>query len=303
MQKNNKLFTYISKKINKYDYYHGDEIISTDDGDYFVKKMNGNEKYLYDYLLSRNFKNFLDITNNYDDQYKLYQYRTDNVSIEDKAIDLVNLLSLLHIKTTTYREIDLDNVKKIYETVNEELDYLDTYYHNMQDFIETRIYMSPAEYLLIRNISSIYYMLSISKTNINKWYEIKSYKKKERVVLAHNNLSLNNFIDSGIPVFKNWENAKKDFAVYDFYKFYRNNYNDLEFSSLFEIYQSKYKFTDDELILFKAFVFKIWKVEFTKSNYDNCVIVSNLITYMNKTFEFFLEEDKEDEKTNDDKLN
>lgn len=303
MKKVNELFNNLGKKVYGYEYRNGDRIVETDDGQYFVKDKSGNVEDLYQYLISRDFPNFLNIENNYSDCYEIYRYETDNVVINDKAIDMVYLLSKLHLKTTTYRKVDLDNVKKVYETVSQELEQLNNYYHSMQDYIETKVYMSPAEYLLIRNISSIYYILSLSKDNIDKWYEAKANMVKERVALVHNNLSLDNFIDLRRPVFKNWEKSKKDFVVYDFYNFYKNNYKDLEFSSLFEIYQSKYKFTDDEYLLFKALIFKVWEVELVKSNYDNCIIVNDLVAYINKTLEFFLEENKKDKKADNDEFN
>ena len=37
---------------------------------------------------------------------------------EQKIIDLTNIITLLHNKTTMYKEIDLDNYKYIYEEIN-----------------------------------------------------------------------------------------------------------------------------------------------------------------------------------------
>ena len=287
--------------IKKYSFNNGETLIKTNDGEYLIKEKIGNKEELYNYLRNRNFTNFLDLEEN--DIYEIYPYKKDDVSKSDKAIDLVYIMSMLHTKTTTYQELNLDRVKEVYEEFNDELSYLNTYYHNMQDYIETKIYMSPAEYLLIRNISSIYKMLELSKKNIDEWYTIKTKQYKERIVLIHNNISINNFIDLDNKELKNWDSSSKDWVVYDFYKFYKNDYKYLEFISLFEIYQTKYKYTKEEMLLFKALILKVWKLELNSSNYDNCVKTNDLIIYINKTKKLLSKENQEEQKTNNEKFN
>ena len=294
-----KIFESINN-IKTYNFDNGENIIETNKGKYFIKEKIGNKKKLFNYLNNRKFTNFLNLTNN--DIYEIYPYKKDNINISDKAIDLVYIISMLHIKTTTYRELNLNKVKAVYEKFNDELKYLNTYYHNLQDYIESKIYMSPAEYLLIRNISSIYYMLENSKNNIDKWYSIKEKQNKDRVALIHNNISINNFIDDEEKKLKNWDNSLKDWVVYDFYKFYINEYQYLEFSSLFELYQKRYKYTEDELLLFKALLYKVWKVDLKGNNYDKCVKVNDLIIYIEKTKKFMLENNQKQQKTNKNKF-
>ena len=287
----------INKKINKYSFINGEEIIETDNGKFFVKKKNDDTKELYNYLSSRKFNNYLKLEEDNKD-VEIYSYKDDNVKTSDKAIDLVYLLSMLHIKTTTYREVNLDEVKRIYENVNDEINALNIYYHKLQDEIETKVYMSPAEYLLIRNISIIYKMLVLSKESIDKWYSIKIKQNRERVVLVHNNVSINNFIDTDKLIFKNWDKALKDYVVYDFYSFYKNDYKNLEFNSLFDLYQRKYKYSEDEMLLFNSLINKVWIVNMDSSNYDNTVKVNDLITYIKKTNKFLLKNNHEEQKTN-----
>ena len=291
-----------NKKINKCSFINGEEIIETKNGKYFIKKKTNNKKDLYEYLSSRKFNNYLKLEDD-NDKVEIYLYKDDKVKISDKAIDLIYLLSMLHIKTTTYREINLDDVKRIYEDINNELNSLNIYYHKMQDKIENKVYMSPAEYLLIRNISSIYKMLMISKDSIDKWYNIKIKQNKERVVLIHNGVSIDNFIDADELLFKNWDNSLKGYVVYDFYSFYINDYKNLEFTSLFDLYQRKYKYSDDEILLFNALINRVWKVNLNSSNYDNTVKVNDLVVYINKTNKFSLKENQEEQKANKEEFN
>ncbi|MBR3049686.1 MAG: hypothetical protein IKG58_03940 [Bacilli bacterium] len=285
--------------INKISFCNGEKIINTNTGKYIIKE--GNNSNIYNYLRSRGFNNFLDVEKSINNN-EVYLYRNDNLKKEDKAIDLVNVFSMLHIKTTSYKEINLDKIKQVYEDTNRKLDELFRYYYNLQDKIESKVYMSPAEYLLIRNISNIYKFLNKSKYYIEKWYNLKIKQTRERIVLLHNNISLNNFIDDKDLLLKNWDKSKKDWVVYDFYNFYRNNYKDLEFSSLFSIYQSKYKFSIDEVLLFKSLVYKVWKIELNSSNYNNCVMVNDLVIYLEKTNNLFLEYDKKQQEADKDKF-
>ena len=144
------------------------KIIDTDNGKFVIKKNTADDN-LYNYLTSKNFNYIL--SKKKIDNYDLFPY-VDEISMPDfeKAIELVYILSLLHNKTTFYKEVVLDKTKEIYESLNNEIDYLSRYYYELQDMIEQKIYMSPGEYLLIRNISLIYSALQYDKANLDKWY-------------------------------------------------------------------------------------------------------------------------------------
>lgn len=291
-------------KTKKIFYKKKTKIIDTGDNRYTVKlKKNDNSK-IYSYLKNRNFNNFLYQENNNNESYEVYPFIEEKeITKDDKAIDLVYTLSLLHIKTTTYQNTDLDKVKEIFEYNQNKLNYLNSYYHDLQDYIETKIYMSPAEYLLIRNISKIYSSIYFSKSMLEKWYKEKEQTKKERLVLLHNNLNLDHFLEGENHYFINWNKAKKGIVVYDFINFYQQEYLNLEMSSLFEIYQSKYKYTKDEMLLFLSLLTIPYKIEFNKSNYLNTLNVNHLITYINKTTEFALKENEKYQKAHQEKFN
>ena len=85
--------------------------------------------------------------------------------------------------------------------------------------------MSPAEYLLIINISKIYSLLNYAKNKLNEWY--KNKETKERHVLLNNNLKLENFIISENNYLINWNKAKRGNVIYDFINLYKNEYFNL----------------------------------------------------------------------------
>ena len=171
--------------ISKITIKNGVKIIN----DEFVKKKKKREiDNIYNYLLSRSFDYFPEVLNE-DDEYIYYRYINDiDEPREQKMVDLVNLVSLLHNKTTFYKEVDIDNYKYIYESISKEIEDTYSYYNIVMDNIESEVYMSPSNYLIARNITIIYNALRYSKRNIDRWYKMIENSRKLRVVMTHNNL-------------------------------------------------------------------------------------------------------------------
>ena len=279
--------------LNNISYRGHSRIITTNKGKFVIKEKKSNLKEIYDYLNVKKYYSYLPITNDYNDSYELYPFveevNTDNSS---KAVDMVYELAMLHVKTTTYEEVNLDEIKKLYEETNKRIDYLYKYYLDLQDYIESNVYMAPAEYLLIRNISIIYQLLRFSKEKLDAWYQEKEKLKKERYVLLNNNLKLDHFLEGENNYFINWSKARRGIVVYDFLNFFHNNYLELDMKSLYDLYQTKYPFTKDEENLFLALLAIPSEVNFKNSNYINTIKVKNLVVYLNKVMVFALKEDE-----------
>ena len=129
---------------------------------YVIKKMTRNSDF-YDYLLTHNFNYFPKIYSDINDEIELMDYINETeIPNEQKLEDLTYLVSILHLNTQFDKNVDLDKIKEIYETTIDKLNELLVYYQKIQDIIEEEIYMSPANYLLIRNISTLY--LAIKKS-------------------------------------------------------------------------------------------------------------------------------------------
>ena len=77
----------------------------------------------------------------------------------------------------------------------------------------------------------------------------------------------------------------------------KNDYEELELKSLYNIYQSKYRFTEEEELLFFALLSKPWKLEFTKNHYNNTLQVQKLLDYIVKGSTIASKEDQEDQET------
>jgi len=139
----------------------------------------------------------------------------------------------------------------------------------------------PAEYLLINNISSIYKLLNYSKDKLD------SISSNSLIIKS---LIVNkiNFIDKD-NIYFNYDYFTRDLLVYDLDMIYRNiGYLELD----------KYELDLDNLNLLLCLISIPEEILLNKSNYINTINIRKLINYVNKTFNFCLEKDKENEKAN-----
>ena len=272
------------------------KIISSDKINYVVKKKSRDLDNTYKYLLSRSFDYFPSLLSSHGDYY-VYEYISDIVEPkEQKIIDMISLLSLLHSKTTFYKEVDVDYFKDIYEKVNNEIDDTYNYYNELINNIDNIVYMSPSNYLIARNISIIYSMINYSKYNIDKWYDMVKDKRKVRMVNIHNNLKLEHYLKSNNKsYFISWDNSRIDNPIYDIISLYENNYLDFDFSELFKIYLSKYPLHDDEIILLFTYLSIPKKIKYTKTEYLNVLNIRTYLDYIYKTSDLLSEYGKKEE--------
>ena len=222
-------------------------IIYTEDNVYCLKvRERADNNDIYDYLNSRSFYYYpkeLDISN---DDVVVREYIKENkIPKEQKILDLINLMSLLHLKTTHYKEVDLDDYKEIYEDLKNNVIHLTSYYNDLITIVESSVIMSPKEYLLARNISIIFKSLYFCEVNIERWYNLVKEKRKQRVVVLHNNLKLSHILRNEKSYFVNWDKAKIGIPIFDFYKLYKAHYLDFDFSELLKQYEHNYPLQEE----------------------------------------------------------
>ncbi len=260
-------------------------IIESKDKKYVLKEKKRDKKDLFEYLTSRNFSFFPRIYNDdQNDSFEIYDYIEEiNMPKEQKAEDIVNLMTLLHNKTTHYKTIDIEDYKIIYEELKEKIINLTDYYEELNNLLDEEMYMSPSNYLLARNISKIYSALNYCSNELDNWYQKIKNKTKERVVTVHNNLKLEHLIRNDDNYLISWDNYKIDNPIYDLYSFYKNNYDQIEFYELLKLYEAKYPLMDEERKL--LFVMLSLPDKFIKqdSEYDNVKLTNSIINYLYQT--------------------
>lgn len=248
----------------------------------FVIKENKKDKEILSYLKSRNFDYFPKIIS--DDEYEITEFIEEiNYPVEQKMIDLINLISLLHSKTTYYKEIDFDDYKKIYEDINNNIEYLTSYYNDLITTITTHVYMSPSEYLLTRNISKVYASLNFCKGEVLKWYELIKDKTKQRVVVLHNNLDLSHFIKNEKSYLLSWNKAKIGIPIFDLYILYKRHALNFDFQDILKQYEKTYPLKEDERKLLFILITLPPILVLDKSEYEKTKYISEQIDLLYKT--------------------
>lgn len=258
-------------------------IAHTDKGKYIYKKGKLNPQIL-NYLKSRRFDYLPFFLNNQKADYQLTPYINDlDIPKEQKILDLAKLVALLHSKTTHYKEIDLDYYQQIYEDLDNNLNYLYLYYTDIITNIESKVYMSPSETLLARNITQIYDVISENKKRLEAWNRQVSEKRKIRQVVLHNNLKLDHFLENDENYLISWDKSKIGSPVFDIYKLYQNHALDFDFETILAEYEKNYSLTKDEKELLFILISQPDIINFSNNEYQNCLNISKMIDKMYKT--------------------
>ena len=262
-------------------------ILNTISGDFVVKEKNNDLKNIFNYLKSRNFINYPELIDETRSDVNIFEYIKDTkMPKEQKAQDLINIVANLHNKTTYFKVVSDDTFKSIYDNIKTNINYLENYYERLVDDIKKEEYMSPSNYLIIRNSSKIFEALSFCESELDKWLDKVLEDKKQRVCLIHNNLSLNHFIKGEKDCLVSWDKSKIDSPVLDIITFYKNNYFDLDFETLLSMYQNKYPLLESEKKLLFVVISLPKKIEIKEeTEFNKCINIRNTLDYLFKTEE------------------
>ena len=270
-------------------------IINSNKGKLVLKKKENNN--IYNYLETRSFNYFPSYIN--DDEYNIMEYIEEvEMPKDQKMLDLINLVSLLHNKTTYYKNVDIDDYKKNYEELKNNINYLFNYYNDLMNIIESKVYMSPSEMLLASNISIVFNAIKYCEYNLDEWYKDVSDKNRRRYVVIHNNLDLDHFIRNTNLYLLSWDKAKMDIPIYDLYILYKKYDLKYEFKYLFSIYEKKYPLLKDEKKLLFILISLPDKIELTNSIYNDCSKIEKLLDYLYKTEIFISPNDSKETEQN-----
>ncbi|MCX4254866.1 MAG: hypothetical protein OSJ63_06345 [Bacilli bacterium] len=223
-------------------------IIDSTSGSYVIKEKKDNKiNKAYSYLISRSFDYFPELQGEMRNDVNVFQYVEEvNMPVEQKALDMMELVALLHNKTTYYKEITEDKYKEIYDNLKNNIIYTKNYYDNMYNILIEETYMSPSHYLFMRNIYKIFAALDYTLNELDVWYDSTKDDLKERVAFIHNNLEVEHFIKNKKGYLVSWEKSKIDSPILDLITFYQKEYMNFDFESLFRKYLKNYPLKDNE---------------------------------------------------------
>lgn len=246
---------------NKNNYY----IVNTNKGD-FVVSSNFNNNYIFDYLSTRMFNFYPEIVIN--DKYLVTKYIEDKIIPKEQKInDLIDLISLLHSKTSYYKNIT-DEYLIMYDELENDYNYLYEYYQNIINDIDNSIFLSPSKYLIARNITLILDSLNLGRYYLERWKEKTSKLDKMRVSVINNDLSLSNYKRDDKPYIINWSKSKIDIPIFDLYKL--NNNEDIDICEVLKRYEKKYQLKNGEKELLMVLLFMPNKIDIVDNEYNVC---------------------------------
>ena len=274
-------------KISSYkkekDYY----IVRTNKGK-FVVKNNSNNNYIFDYLNTRAFIFYPEIVIN--DKYLVTKYIEDRIIPKEQKInDITDLMSLLHNKTSYYKNIT-DEYLTMYDDLENDYNYLYEYYEKIINDIDNSIFLSPSKYLIARNITLILDSLNLGRNYLEKWREKTNKLDKMRVSVVNNNLSLSNYKRNDKPYIINWNKSKIDIPIFDLYNF--NNNEDIDINEVLKRYEKKYPLKNGEKELLMVLLFMPNKMDLNSNEYNMCKNINKEINRLIKVHKLNLEYEK-----------
>lgn len=275
-----------NERINKVERIDNLLVVETESNKYCIKEKSGKGvQNLFKYLSSKDFNNYLNIEIN--NNYQISRYINQNI-IEDseKLTILVYLISMLHTKTTYYENINLDEIKKIYEELTDHIFEVKKHYEDLVDKNDILLYPPPSMFWLMNNISIILKSLDMSKFYLDKWYEIIKDKQRIRKVTIHNNLKLSNLLTGDNYYLINWDKSIKASPIYDIESLFKNNYEIIDMVDIYNLYISKYQLFDEEVYLLMSRLLLINELELGDNEFQNTIAVNQKIYYLEKINEF-----------------
>ena len=276
-------------------------LIDSLDGSFIIKpKGDKNIQDIYNYLKSRGFNAFPEIIDESRSDINIFEYiHGFEYPKEQKALDMIKLVSILHSKTSYEKTVTEDKYKEIYDNINNNLDYYKNEYNRYVDEFENEVFMCPSHYLFIRNSSKLLNQIAFCKSKLDDWYESVKDKKTSRVALIHNNLNLNHFIKGEKEVLISWDKAISDTPILDIYGLYQIEALNLEFKSLIEIYKKHYPLEKEEFDLLLIMLCMPRNITFKNNEFLSCKSIQKELDYVFKTEElvrpYYLKDDEKQE--------
>src|SRR5574344_1957074 len=259
-------------------------ILETTSGNFVIKDKSSDLGSLFSYIKSRNFDNFPKIIDESRANVNVFEYVEDTkMPPEQKANDLINLVSNLHNKTSYYKDVTEDSFKAVYDNIESNIKYLDELYLNYYNTFFNEEMMSPSHYLFMRNYSKIKADLNFCQQELDSWFDIVKDTHKTRVALIHNNLTLDHYIKSDKDYLISWEHSRVDTPILDIINLYHNEFFDLNFENIINDYLQNYPLNEDEKKLLFVMLALPPTIKFQPKEFQSCLEIRKSLDYIFKT--------------------
>ena len=259
-------------------------ILESTSGNVVVKEKEKDLRSLYQYLESRGFSSYPALLDDSREGVNVFEYVPDTkMPIEQKAMDFMKVVALLHQKTTYYREVSEDDFKQIYDNILGQIDYLRYFYTDLYERYFKSVYPSPSEYLLLRNLSKIFSSLDFSAHELEDWYRTVQNLSKYRVCQIHNHLCLEHYHKCNKDCLLSWEKSRQDTPVLDLLNFYHCAYFDLNFEVLLQEYSRICPWSEEEKKLFFLVISLPLKFEEKGTEFERVKKIREVLDYVYKT--------------------
>ncbi len=262
-------------------------ILETTSGNYIVKEKTSDIRSLYRYLESRNFYNFPKLVDDSRKEVNVFEMIEDNPTPkEQKMDDLIDTIASLHNKTSYHKEVSEDKYQEIYDNIASNINYLKDLYNSYYDQLLIVKYLSPSEYLLLRNISKIFSDLDFCQDKLDDWYNVIKNEKQQRVSVIHNNLDVSHLIRNNDNYLISWDYAKVDTPILDIVKLYHQDFYNYDFKYILDNYFKKVSLNDSEKELLFILIALPPKIDFSgKDEMEKTSIIREKLDYVFKTEE------------------
>jgi len=214
----------------------------------------------------------------------------------------MRLLSLMHNKTSYFKNIDNEN-KDLYNNIKNRINEMMFYYNTLINDIELKEYNSPTEYLILRNSSIIFSSFNNSLNELNDWYEKEKNVDKKRVCTLYNNFNLNNLIKTKENIYiTDLNKVYIDRPIYDLVSFYNKYYLEFDFYNLIKSYEKVFPLSSSEINLFLILVSIPEKI-ILSDNINDILSIKNKIQKIYKTIDLLKLKKEENTSTHKDENN
>ena len=278
----NKIKKELNCNIKKYSFFNNIKYIETDKGNFIIK--NKFDSKIYNNLDRNNIDNYIKYKYEIDDYY-IYPYLNEiEVDENEKALDIIHIISKLHNNTSYTKEISLEEIKDIYINKKNKVKELREYYDYLRFIIEEKKFPSPSELYYLKNMSIIFIVLDEIEQYLDEWYQIIKKEEKVRMSLIHNNLELSHILESSKPYLISWDKSEYNLPIYDFILFYKKEFNNLNFSDLLTIYKNNTNIKKEELLMLYIEILMPDKIILDNTEIKNIYDLTYQNLYLKKTY-------------------